>query len=142
VGDDDWSDKGSPERRRTPRSLLVFRSDATFPALPESRTDARLWCEEAFREWGVANTGKALAVCEDLVAFVMRYGEGDIHVALSTGPERIALSVTRGEQPSDALPPETGVELLDRVDALARSWGVRESPNGGTTIWAEVAVGT
>ncbi len=138
---DDWSGHGSRDRRRVPRSLLVFRSDATFPPLPESPAEARTWCQNTFSEWAVtADISPAVLVCEELVAFFIRHGRGDIHVALSSGPQRIAIAVTRGEEPPGAPLPVPGDALLDRVNAVASDWGVREAIDGGTTIWAEVAI--
>jgi hypothetical protein len=133
---------GPTERRRTPRPPLIFRSDATFPPLPQSPAAARRWCQDAFSEWGVtADVTEVLAICEALVAFALGYGRGEIRVRLSTGPERITVAVTRGERP-EARPSGTGRAILDRVATTATNSGVRDNDDGGTTVWAEVAVGT
>ena len=141
--DDTPSSEAAPtERRRTPRSPLIFRTDATFPPLPQSPAAARQWCLDAFREWGVTvDVSAILAICEDLVAFATGYGRGEIRVRLSTGPERITVSVTRNAPPVGQRPPESGRRLLARAAATATSWGDRESPEGDRTVWAEVAIG-
>jgi hypothetical protein len=143
VGEDGPArQRPTTDRRRTPRSQLVFRSDATFPPLPQSLTEARRWCQDALREWGVTvDTSAVLSLCEDLVAFALRYGRGEIHLALSTGPTRIAIAATRAQRPVRSQRPDVGREVLARVRAKATKWGVRENAEGGTTVWAEVAVG-
>jgi hypothetical protein len=119
---------------------LVFRSDTTFPAVPQVQNAARSWAEDALHEWEASdNLSAALEVCENLVAFFLLHGSGDIHVALSTGPNRIAITVSRQDvRQADGALHESERALLDHVSAAATEWGVRQDATGRTTIWAEV----
>jgi hypothetical protein len=83
---------------------------------------------------------RVLSVCEDLVAFASYYETGEIHVALSSGPSRVAIAVTATELLPERRAGDEPSEHLQRVDGTASSWGVRQGPDGRTTIWADVAV--
>jgi hypothetical protein len=140
-GDDSSRGRGAKDRRRVPRSVLVFRSDATFPAVRDGASLARRWCQQSLREWGATlDPTPVLSVCEDLVAFASYYETGEIHVALSSGPARVAIWVTATELLPERRAGSEPSEHLQRVDEIASSWGVRQSPDGRTTIWADVAV--
>ncbi|HEY3943547.1 MAG TPA: hypothetical protein VGL60_13860 [Acidimicrobiales bacterium] len=131
----------SNERRHAPRSPLIFRTDAAFPPLPQSAVEARGWCLDALRGWGlVSDFSAALAVCEDLVSFAVQFGTGEIEVRLSSGPRRITISVSRHGLPLGQPLPEEQRKLLTRVGALASSWGVRRPRGDIGTLWADVEV--
>jgi hypothetical protein len=73
------------------------------------------------------------------VAFFVLDGSGDIHVALSTGPNRIAITVSRQDvQRAAGALAESERAILDQVSAVATEWGVRQDESGRTTIWAEL----
>lgn len=134
------SGSGSPtERRRAPRSPLIFRTDATFPPLADSPLAAQQWCQDAFREWGVTRDVSAvLTVCEDLVRFATSYGSGEIRVQLSSGPGRITIGVTRRGLRAGQRLPRRPEGPSARVAETATSWGARVEGGDSGTVWAEV----
>jgi len=60
---------------------------------------------------------------------------------MSFGRGRVAIAVTRGVTGPGSMDAEPSEVLMDRVDAVTQMWGVRESPGGYRTVWAEVAIG-
>ena len=116
-------------------------------ALPPESTSAALArrAVEAFAgDIGLDPVGAAL-VATELVTNAVRHGTAPITLDLRSDGASLTVEVTdcgggavRRIPADERRSRQSGGLGLMIVEMLARDWGVRRSPGGGKTVWAEV----
>jgi anti-sigma regulatory factor (Ser/Thr protein kinase) len=113
-----------------------------FTPTVEEVSRARSFARDLLSDWGIEADDVILVVSE-LAANAIRHADSEFEVSLRNAGDAIVVEVTDSAASLPVLltaPPTlmAGRGLLI-VDQLARSWGVRRTPEGGKTVWAEIA---
>jgi anti-sigma regulatory factor (Ser/Thr protein kinase) len=118
------------------------RAARSFPATPESVTQARRFVAETALEWGLAQLLQdAQLVVSELGGNAVRHARSEFTVVISESHSSIRLAVSdlshavpREQRPANDSSSGRGLML---VGALAADWGVEQSPHG-KVVWAEL----
>jgi anti-sigma regulatory factor (Ser/Thr protein kinase) len=120
----------------------VRRARRSFPATPESVTQARHFVTETALAWGFAQLMEdAQLVVSELGGNAIRHAHSEFTVVISESGASIRLAVSdlshevpRAQRPANDSSSGRGLML---VGALAAEWGVEQSHNG-KVVWAEL----
>jgi len=120
----------------------VRRARRSFPATPESVTQARHFVTETALQWGFAQLVQdAQLVVSELGGNAVRHAHSEFTVIISESDSSIRLAVSDlshevPKQQHPAIDSSSGRGLM-LVGALATEWGVEQS-RGGKVVWAEL----
>jgi anti-sigma regulatory factor (Ser/Thr protein kinase) len=128
--------------RRTYELRSVRRARRSFPATPESVTQARRFVTETALEWGFAQLVQdAQLVVSELGGNAVRHAHSEFTVVISESDSSIRLAVSdlshevpKKQHPAHDSSSGRGLML---VGALATEWGVEQSRDG-KVVWAEL----
>jgi anti-sigma regulatory factor (Ser/Thr protein kinase) len=105
--------------------------------------DVRRFVTARLRSWGLLSlAGDAGLVATELAANAVMHARSAFTVCLKSSDRRVTVEV-RDENPREpTLTPSTPGALSGRglqlVDTLSNSWGVRQIPEDGKVVWAEL----
>jgi len=120
---------------------MLRRATRSFgPAATEVR-EARGFSNETTRYWGVPTEVAELVVSELAANAVVHAGSG-FTVMLADDRHTLRIEVHDDSRTAPAIP-HAGLDAthgrgLLLVDRLASSWGSRDEPGGGKTVWVEL----
>jgi anti-sigma regulatory factor (Ser/Thr protein kinase) len=120
---------------------MLRRATRSFgPALTDVR-EARGFSNQTTRSWGVPSEVAELVVSELAANAVVHAGSG-FTVALADDAGTLRIEVQDDGRGAPAIP-HAGIDAthgrgLLLVERLAGSWGCREEPGGGKTVWVEL----
>jgi anti-sigma regulatory factor (Ser/Thr protein kinase) len=128
------------------RNVDRARRAAVMPlrAAADVAARARRFIRQTMARWGLdAASDTAATVATELVTNAVRHADGPVRLRLHHTGSRLIIDVTDTDQRLprrfDPAPDEERHRGLFMVDAFARRWGSRPTPDG-KVVWAELAV--
>jgi anti-sigma regulatory factor (Ser/Thr protein kinase) len=111
---------------------------------PDIAAQARRFIRATLADWRLVEaTNAAATIGTELVTNAVRHAEGPVRLRLHHTGSRLIIDVTDHDQRLprrfEPAPEDEHHRGLFMVDAFARSWGTRPTPDG-KVVWAEIAV--
>ncbi|HET9078562.1 MAG TPA: SpoIIE family protein phosphatase [Acidimicrobiales bacterium] len=119
-------------------------AELTLGSGPDAVPRARRFVRSSLSEWPAELAADAELVVSELVTNAALHGQPPVALRLAVG-DRVRIEVSdAGRSAPILLQQNTGAMTgrgLAMIAALAEGWGVEAGPEGGKTVWAELAVG-
>ena len=123
------------------RDSLAGVSALELPPTPESVPEARAFVRETLRATSV-DVDTAMLLVSEVTTNAVLHARTSVTVQVQVTGDVVRVEVTDGSPAVPRIhsygPTSATGRGLRLVDQLARSWGVRDDPDGGKVVWFEV----